>query len=79
MKALFDQKAKDRDFLLCDLVVKWESRKEDTGKHGKFDPIWSGPYKISSSEGKNVFLIENLDGDILNTPVNGWHLKHFMR
>jgi hypothetical protein len=39
MKALFDRKAKDRDFLLGDLVLKWEARREDTGKHGKFDPI----------------------------------------
>ena len=71
MKALFDQKAKDRDFLLGDLVLKWEARKEDTGKHGKFDPIWSNPYKILVSEGKNAFLLENLNGNILNTHVNG--------
>jgi hypothetical protein len=79
MKALFDQKAKDREFLPGDLVLKWEARKEDTGKHGKFDPIWSGPYRISAFEGKNALLLENLDGDILNAPVNGRHLKHFMQ
>ena len=39
MKALFDQKAKDREFLPGDLVLKWEARKEDAGKHGKFDQI----------------------------------------
>jgi hypothetical protein len=39
MKALFDQKDKDREFLPGDLVLKWEARKEDVGKHGKFDPI----------------------------------------
>jgi hypothetical protein len=71
MKALFDRKAKDRDFLPGDLVLKWEARREDTGKHGKFDPIWSDPYKISASEGKNAFLLENIDGNILNAPVNG--------
>jgi hypothetical protein len=79
MKALFDQKAKDRGFLPGDLVLKWEARKEDAGKHGKFDPIWSGPYKISALEGKNAWLLENLDGNILNAPVNGRHLKHFMQ
>jgi hypothetical protein len=36
MQALFDQKAKDRDFLPGDLVLKWEARKEDAGKHGNF-------------------------------------------
>jgi hypothetical protein len=79
MKVLFDQKAKDRDFLPGDLVLKWEARREDTGKHGKFDRIWSGPYKILSFEGKIVFLLENLDGNILNAPVNGRHLKYFMQ
>jgi hypothetical protein len=39
MKALFDQKDKDRDFLPGNLVLKWEARKEGTGKHGKFDLI----------------------------------------
>ena len=37
MKALFDKKAKDKEFLPGDLVLKWEARKEDVGKHGKFD------------------------------------------
>ena len=79
MKALFDQKAKNREFLHGDLVLKWEARKEDVGKHGKFDQIWCGPYKIIAFEGKNVFLLENLDGKILNAPINGQYLKHFMQ
>jgi hypothetical protein len=57
MKASFDRKDKDRDFIPGDLVPKWEAKKEDTGKHGKFDPIWSGPYKISAPERKNDFLL----------------------
>jgi hypothetical protein len=79
MKSMFDQKAKDKEFLPGDLVLKWEARKEDAKKHGKFDPIWSDPYIISASEGKNTWLLENLDGDILNAPVNGRHLKYFMQ
>jgi hypothetical protein len=39
MKAMFDQKAKDREFLPGDLVLKWDARKEDTGKHRKFNHI----------------------------------------
>ena len=30
MKALFDQKSKDREFLPGDLVLKWDARKEDS-------------------------------------------------
>jgi hypothetical protein len=79
MKALFDKKDKDREFLSGDLVLKWDARKEDTGKHGKFDHIWFGPFKITSSEGKNSFLLEKLDGEILSAPINGRYLKHFMQ
>jgi hypothetical protein len=79
MKALFDQKAKDRDYLPGDLVLKWEAKREDIGKHGKFDSIWSGPYRVSASKGENVFSLENLNGDILSAPVNGRYLKHYMQ
>ena len=60
MKALFDKKAKHMEFLPGDLVLKWEARKEDVGKHGKFDHLWSGPFKIAAAEGKNSFLLEIL-------------------
>jgi len=78
MKILFDRKAKDKNFLPGDLVLRWDARKEDSGKNGKFDHIWYGPFKVASSEGKNSFLLENLDGKILNAPVNGCFLKHYM-
>jgi hypothetical protein len=39
MKALFDHKAKDREFLPGDLVLKWDARREEFVKHGKFDHI----------------------------------------
>jgi hypothetical protein len=62
MKSLFDKNFKDRDFLPGDLVLKWEARKEDVGKHGKFDQLWFGPFKIAVVEVKNSFSLENLDG-----------------
>jgi hypothetical protein len=55
MKAMFDQKAKDREFLPSDLVLKWDYRKEELGKNEKFNHIWCGPFKITASEGKNSF------------------------
>jgi hypothetical protein len=72
MKALFDKKDKDREFLPDDLVLKWGARKH------KFDHIWFGPSRVVVSEGKNSFLLENLDGKVLNDPINGRYLKHFM-
>jgi hypothetical protein len=79
MKDLFDKKAKDKEFLPNDLVLKWDARKEDVGKHGKFDHLRFGPFRIADGEGKNSFLLENLDGKILDAPINGRYLKHFMQ
>jgi len=53
MKALFNHKAKDREFLLGDLVLKWYARWEDSTKDGKFHHIWYGPFKVIASEWKN--------------------------
>jgi hypothetical protein len=78
MKALFNLKAKDRDFILRDLVLKWDARKEDLANHGKFDHIGYKPFQVIGLKGKNSFLLENLDGKILNAPVNGSYLKHYM-
>jgi hypothetical protein len=39
MKVFFDKKAKDKESLPGDLVLKWDARREDAGKHDKFDPL----------------------------------------
>jgi hypothetical protein len=52
-----------------DLILKWDARKEDARKHGKFDHIWCGPFRFIASEGKNSFLLENLDEKVLNKPT----------
>ena len=79
MKTLFDRKTKDKEFLPGDLVLRWDSRKEDSVKHGKFNHIWYGPFRVATSEGKKSFLLENLDGKFFNAPVNRCYLKHFMK
>jgi hypothetical protein len=73
------KKAKDREFLLDDLIFKWDAKKEDVEKHGNFDHIWCGPFRVIASEGKNLFLLENLDGQVINVPINRCYLKHFMK
>ena len=79
MKALFDKKSKDREFLPGDLVLKWEARKENAGKHRKFYHLWFGPFKIAIVEGINSFSLKNINGDILDAHINGRYLKHFMQ
>jgi hypothetical protein len=39
MKSLFDKKEKDTEFIVGDLVLKWDARKEDAGKYDKFDNL----------------------------------------
>lgn len=77
MNALFDRKAKDRIFHLGDLVIRWDVRREDKGKHGKFDPLWFSPFNTAKAKGNNKFLLENLDGELFEFPINGKNLKHY--
>jgi hypothetical protein len=79
MKALFDHKAKNKDFLPDDLVLKWDAMREDSEKHGKFDHIWYRPFIVSTYVGKNSFMLKNLDGKTLSAPVNEHYLKHYMQ
>eukprot|EP00253_Pinus_taeda_P028009 PITA_28009 len=37
LKNIFDKRTKAEDFFIGDKVLKWDSRREDRGKHGKFD------------------------------------------
>jgi len=37
IKTIFDTRTKEDQFLVGDLVLRWDARKEDKGKHGKFD------------------------------------------
>ena len=59
-------------------VLRWDSRREDKGKHGKFDFLWKGPYIIHVVQGNNTYFLKSLDGT--NTEeglVNGRMLKHY--
>ena len=59
-------------------MLKWDSRREEKGKHGKFDFLWKGPYVIYGYRGNNAFFIRNLDGtNIPEGPVNGRMFKHY--
>ena len=52
MKMLFDKKTKERNFAVGDLVMKWDKLREDPGKHGNFDLVWSGPFILEATEGE---------------------------
>ena len=57
MKKIFDKKAKPNDFQWGHLVLKWDARHEDKGKHGKFYHLWKGPYLITEKHGNNSYTL----------------------
>ena len=79
IKQIYDRKTKQDDFKINDVVLGWDARNEDKGKHGKFDNLWKGPFKIVASHGKNAYLMEEMDGQsFLGGSFNGRFLKHYL-
>ena len=39
IKKIFDRRTKANDFQIGDMALKWDSRREDKGKHGKYKNI----------------------------------------
>ena len=59
-------------------MLQWDEPHEWKGKHGKFDHLWNGPYKIASFRGKNAYILEEMEGGLVfGAPVNGRLLKHY--
>ena len=52
-------------------VLKWDTIKQDKGKHGKFDSLWIGPFVISQVQQNNTFKLKNMEGEeVFDGPVN---------
>ena len=51
IKKIYDRKEKADKFQLEDVVLKWDARNEEKGKHGKFENLWKGPFKIAAYRG----------------------------
>ena len=79
MKIIFDRHTKEEDFKVNDLVLKWDTISEDRGRHGKFDHLWMGLFRISAYHGETAYLLQELNGDLTGGgPVNGRFLKHYL-
>eukprot|EP00253_Pinus_taeda_P016485 PITA_16485 len=78
LKKAFDRRTKAEDFNMGNKVLKWDSRRENKGKHGKFDSLWRGPFIIQAVQGNNTYFLKNPDEtDLGEGPVNGRMLKHY--
>eukprot|EP00253_Pinus_taeda_P034351 PITA_34351 len=78
IKKIYDRKAKVDKFQVDDVVLKWDARNEEKGKHGKFENLWKGPFKIEAYQGQNAFLLKEINGeDCTGGPINGRLLKWY--
>ena len=77
IKSRFDRNIKENTFSISDMVLRWDARKEQKGKHGKFDNLWFGPFLVSKVLENNTFILQSLEGEELSSPINGRFLKHF--
>ena len=77
VKNMFDRNIKEYTFTEGEMVLRWDARKEQKGKHGKFDNLWFGPFLVSKVLENNTFILQSLEGEELSIPVNGRFLKHF--
>ena len=59
-------------------MLRWDAVREEKGKHGMFDNLWKGPYKVTAFTGKNAYMLEEVeDGCVLGPSINGWLLKYY--
>ncbi len=57
IKNAFDRKIKEDSFQIQDKVLKWEAKIKEKGKHGKFENLWKGPFKIVGFHGNNTYIL----------------------
>jgi hypothetical protein len=64
---------------LGDLVLIWDVRNEEKGKHGRLDNLWMGPFRIGAHHKNNTYFIEELNGECVGWgPINDRFLKHYL-
>eukprot|EP00253_Pinus_taeda_P025531 PITA_25531 len=51
IKKIYDRKEKVDKFQVDDVVLKWDARNEEKGKHSKFENLQKGPFKIAAYRG----------------------------
>ena len=78
VKFVFDKRTKKNIFQVDDMFLRWDVRRQDRGKHGKFGNLWFGPFRIAEDLGNNAFVLKNLDDEKqVGGPINGCFLNNF--
>ena len=55
IKKIYDQKAKVDKFQIDNIVLYWDARNEDKGKHEKFENLWKGHIELLHIKVKMLF------------------------
>eukprot|EP00253_Pinus_taeda_P024128 PITA_24128 len=78
IKKIYDRKEKANRFQLDDVVLKWDARNEEKGKHDKSENLWKGPFKFAAYRGQNAFLLKEMnEEDCPGGTINGRLLKRY--
>jgi hypothetical protein len=76
IKDTFDRKAKVDNFQVGDWVLKWDTLRQDKGKHNKFPSLLTDPFMITQVQHNNTFILQILGGEeMFGGAVNGRFLK----
>jgi hypothetical protein len=78
VKRCFDKhKAKEKNFDMGDLVLKWDRANESKGKHSKFQNLWFGPFQVAENIGVGTYRLHNMRGVPDALPMNGQALTQY--
>ena len=73
---MFEKREKVDNFQVGDWVLKWDTIRQDKGKHGKFDSLWIDPFVIAQVQQNNTFKLQNMEGEeVFDGPINGQFMK----
>jgi hypothetical protein len=63
VKRWFDKhKAKEKNFEVGDLVLKWDIANEPKGKHSEFHNLWLGPFQVAEKIVLGTYRLQNPRG-----------------
>jgi hypothetical protein len=78
VKRWFDKhKARENNFEVGDLVLKWDRENKLKGKHSKFQNLWVEPFQVVEKLGAGTYQLKNLRGKHNALPMNGQALKQY--
>ncbi|XP_070016048.1 uncharacterized protein [Nicotiana sylvestris] len=73
----YNKRANVRPLKVRDYILKAKTQAAKEPNEGKLGTNWDGPYKIIATTNKGAFLLETMEGKLLQNNWNVAHLKYF--